>query len=72
MASLWRLYGYRRKNGDCYLQNPHMVRVHFLSYDGVSSHHLFCTCFLDEYKALYFVGAKKSIEVSLEKSWPLG
>ena len=67
MACIWRLHSHRGKDGHCYLPHPHMVCVYFFFDHGLATDRLFCARFLDEYKAIHFIGKKKSVALALIK-----
>ena len=65
MAGVWCVLSYRRKNGHCTIQDPHMVYLYFIPYHGLAADRLFYCSVLDEYQTLYSECKEEPAEVSL-------
>jgi hypothetical protein len=52
MADLRRLQCHWRKIRYCDQPHPHVVHLCFISYDGLTHHHLYDPCLLDEYEKI--------------------
>jgi hypothetical protein len=66
MAGFWGMYSHRRKDGNCYLQDPNVVHLCLLFNNGFSFDRLYDHGFLDEHEKIHTFCPQKPVEILIK------